>query len=208
MSEQQAGPEDFKLDKGYKALASKTLEEVISEGESLEEKEKQSERVTINNYPQWVRSVGIHLKHKHRNVTNVSVIERLAIKIGIAVIRQEFSPLIQQVQNLRESIFGTGNQILLMKAYSTSYAPQETVGTVYHKCSVRDWEIGAITELLVEPLGLSSCAAILLTLICGISTSTKWVPPRWVALADKEMRNFRQYLEDEVTRLERIKKSL
>jgi len=67
--------------------------------------------------------------------------------------------------------------------------------------------MGALTELLVEPLGLPSSTAILLALICGISSSTKWVPPSWVALANKEMDNFRQYLEDELVRLERIKKS-
>ena len=208
MSEQQAGPEDFKLDKGYEPLADKTLEEVISEGESAEEKETQTERVTVNNYPQWIRSVGIHLKHKHKNAANVSVIERSMIKIGIAIARQKYHLLIQQVQSLRESIFGTGNQILLMKSYSTFYQPQETVGTVYHKCSIRQWEIGALTELLAEPLGLSSSAAILLALICGISSSTKWVPPRWVALANREIDNFHQYLEDEVVRLERIRESL
>lgn len=208
MSETQASSEDFKLDKGYEPLANKTLEEVISEGESSEEKENQSERVTVNNFAQWVRSLGIHLKHKHRNATNVSVIERLIIKLGIPIARQKYNPLIQQIRDLKENIFGAGNQIHLMKAYGTFYQPQETVGTVYHKCSVREWEMGAITELLVEPLGLPSSTAILLTLICGISSSTKWVPPRWVALANKEMDNFHQYLEDEVIRLERIKKSL
>ncbi|MBA7562026.1 hypothetical protein ES708_03675 [subsurface metagenome] len=208
MSESQASPEDFKLDKGYEPLANKTLEEVISEGESSEEKETQTERITVNNYPQWIRSVGIHLKHKHRNATHVSVIERSMIKIGIAIARQKYHPLIQQVQSLRESIFGTGNQILLMKSYNTAYQPQETVGTIYHKVSIRQWEIGALTELLVEPLGLSSSAAILLTLICGVSTSVKWVPPRWVALANRETDNFHQYLEDEVVRLERVRESL
>lgn len=208
MSEHQAGPEDFKLDKAYEPLADKTLEEVIAEGESPEEKEKQSERVTINNYPQWMRSVGIHLKHKHKNAANVSVIERLVIKLGIPIARQKYNLLIQQIQSLRESIFGTGNQILLMKSYNTSYQPQETVGTIYHKVSIREWEIGAITELFVEPLGLPASTAILLTLICGISTSTKWVPSRWVALANREIDNFHQYLEDEVLRLERVRKSL
>jgi len=207
MSGHQAGPEDFKLEKGYEPLATKTLEEIISEGESLEEKEKGSERITVNNFAQWLRSVGIHLKHKHKNATNVSVIERSMIKIGIAIVRQNYNPLIQQIQSLRESIFETGNQIHLMKTYGTSYQPQETVGTVYHKCSIREWEMGALTELLVEPLGLPSSTAILLALICGISSSTKWVPPSWVALANKEMDNFRQYLEDELVRLERIKKS-
>lgn len=208
MNQEHASKENFRLDKAYEPLADRTLEEIISEGESVEEKEDESKRVTANNYPQWVRSLGFHLKRKHKNATNVSVIERLVIKLGIPVIRQNYNPLIQQIQSLKGSIFETGNQILLMKAYSTFYQPQETVGTVYHKCSVREWEIGAITELLVEPLGLSSSAAVLLALISGISTSTKWVPPRWVALANKEMENFRQYLEDEVTRLERIKKSL
>jgi len=207
MTEQQASSEDFKLDKGYEPLADKTLEEIISEGESPEEKENNGERITVNNFAQWLRSVGIHLKHKHKNATNVSVIERSMIKIGIAIVRQNYNPLIQQIQSLRESIFETGNQIHLMKTYGTSYQPQETVGTVYHKCSIREWEMGALTELLVEPLGLPSSTAILLALICGISSSTKWVPPSWVALANKEMDNFRQYLEDELVRLERIKKS-
>jgi len=207
MTEQQASSEDFKLDKGYEPLADKTLEEIISEGESPEEKENNGERITVNNFAQWLRSVGIHLKHKHKNATNVSVIERSMIKIGIAIVRQNYNPLIQQIQSLRESIFETGNQIHLMKTYGTSYQPQETVGTVYHKCSIREWEMGALTELLVEPLGLPSSTAILLALICGISSSTKWVPPSRVALANKEMDNFRQYLEDELVRLERIKKS-
>lgn len=207
MNQEHASKEDFQLEKAYEPLAEKSLEEILAEGESPEEKENQSERVTVNNFAQWLRSVGIHLKHKHKNAANVSVIERLMIKIGIAIVRQKYSPLIQQIQGLRESIFGTGNQILLMRAYSTSYQPQETVGTTYHKCSIREWEMGALTELLVEPLGLPSSTAILLALICGVSSSKKWVPPSWVALANKEMDNFRQYLEDELVRLERIKKS-
>ena len=207
MAEPQASPEDFELEKGYEPLADKTLEEVIADGESPEEKEKQSERVTVNNFAQWLRSVGIHLKHKHKNAANVSVIERSMIKIGIAIVRQNYNPLIQQIQSLKESIFEMGNQIRLMKTYGTSYQPQETVGTVYHKCSVREWEMGALTELLVEPLGLPASTAILLALICGVSSSKKWVPPSWVVLANKEMDNFHQYLEDELVRLERIKKS-
>jgi len=204
MSGQRAGPEDFKLDKGYEPLASKTLEEVISEGESLEDKDSQSERVTVNNYPQWIRSLLIHLKHKHKHATNVSAIERLVIKLGIAIARQEYGPLVEQIHSLKKTIFESGSQIDLMKAYNTTYQPQETVGKVYHKCSVWDWEIGAITELLVEPLGLSCSAATLITLICGISASTVWVPAPWILLAKKEMANFRQFLEDEVTRLKRL----
>jgi len=123
MTEQQASSEDFKLDKGYEPLADKTLEEIISEGESPEEKENNGERITVNNFAQWLRSVGIHLKHKHKNATNVSVIERSMIKIGIAIVRQNYNPLIQQIQSLRESIFETGNQIHLMKTYGTSYQP-------------------------------------------------------------------------------------
>jgi len=90
--------------------------------------------------------VGIHLKHKHRNAANVSVIERLVIKIGIAITRREYNPLIQQIQSLKGSIFEGGNQIHLMKAYSTFYQLQETVGTIYHKVSIRDWEIGALNK--------------------------------------------------------------
>jgi len=55
MNQEHASKEDFKLEKAYEPLADKTLEEILSEGESPEEREHQKERITINNFAQWVR---------------------------------------------------------------------------------------------------------------------------------------------------------
>lgn len=101
--------------------------------------------------------------------------------------------------------FNAGNQLSLMKSYKTGrYEPQETAATTYRKCSLRQWVAGAITDNLVDPLGLSTATAVILTLIAGISVSEKWVPQPWKKLAEKELCNFDEYLNDEIQKLQAI----
>ena len=47
--------EDFDLEVGYQHLANRTLEEVLTEGESEAEKKVSPEYITINNMPQWIQ---------------------------------------------------------------------------------------------------------------------------------------------------------
>ena len=200
---QKASPEDFELDKEYKPLMGKTLEEIIGEGESDWEKEQAQERISINNLPQWVNSALISLKRKNDNVPSLASVERLAAKLGTAVIRERFGETIDEIKHLRRRVFELINQFLLRKTYQegSTYQLEETVGTVYRKCSLREWTAGAINDNLVDPLGFSSSTAVSLTLIAGIAQSQVWIPKGWVQLANKELEHFQDYLEEETKRL-------
>jgi len=203
VSEHQASREDFELEKAYMPLVGKTLEEVIGEGETDDDKKQEKVYVTLNNEPQWLLSVMVNLKRKHQNVPNVSAVERLVAKLGVVVIRERFGEPIMEVERLRKQVFELINQFFLKKTYreGSGYQPEETVGTTYRRCSLREWTTGAINDNLVDPLGLSSSTAVSLTLIAGISKSQTWIPRGWVQLADKELAHFQDYLEEEVTRL-------
>jgi len=200
---QKAGPADFELDKEYKPLVGKTLEGVIIDGESEEDKNQEKVYITLNNEPQWLLSVLVNLKRKHQNVPNVSAVERLVAKLGITVIRERFGETIMEVEQLRRQVFELINQFFLKKTYreGSTYQLEETVGTTYRRCSLREWIAGAINDNLVDPLGLSSSTAVSLTLIAGVSKSETWVPRGWVQLANKELAHFQDFLEEEVTRL-------
>ncbi|MBA7707682.1 hypothetical protein ES703_116558 [subsurface metagenome] len=204
MVEHQAAPEDFELDEAYKPLVGKTLEEVIAEGESDDDKKQEKVYITLNNEAQWLLAVMVNLKRKHQNVPNVSTVERLVAKLGVAVIRERFGEQIIEIERLRKRVFALINQFLLKKTYreGSTYQLEETVGTTYRRCSLREWTAGAINDNLVDPLGLSSSTAVSLTLIAGISRSQTWVPRGWVELADKELAHFGDYLEEEEKRLE------
>jgi hypothetical protein len=206
MSSQQACPEDFELDDGYEPLAVKTLEEVIADGESEWEQQQEKDWVTLNNEPQWLHSVIVRgLKGKHKNVPTASAAERLVLKRGIAAIRERFEGKIREIERLWSRIFNAGNQLSLMKSYkTTAYEPQETAATTYRKCSARRWVAGAINDNLVDPLGLSTTTAVIVTLIAGVSVSEKWVPEPWKRLAEKELRNFEEYLDAEIQKLRAI----
>lgn len=203
MSDQQASREDYELDEAYQPLVGKSLEQIITEGEADNEKQQEKVYITLNNEPQWLLSVLVNLKRKHKNVPNVSAVERLAAKLGIAIIREHFNQPITEVERLRRQVFEMVNQISLKKIYreGNAYQLQETAGTTYRRCSLREWVIGCISDSLIDPLGLSSSTAVLLTLIAGISKSQTWVPRGWVQLAEKELAHFQDYLEEEVTRL-------
>lgn len=200
----QPNREDFELEEAYVPLIGKTLEEVIIDGESDDEKQQEKVYITLNNEPQWLLSVLVNLKRKHQNVPNVSAVERLAAKLGVAVIRERFGESITEVDGLRKRVFALVNQFLLKKTYreGSTYQLEETVGTIYRRCSLREWAAGAINDSLVDPLGLSSSTAVSLTLIAGISKSQTWVPRGWIELADKELTHFGDYLEEEQKRLE------
>lgn len=204
MTERKASPKDFELEKGYQPLVGKTLEEVITDGESDEEKNQEKGYITLNNEPQWLLSVLVNLKRKHQNVPNVSSVERLAAKLGVVEIRERFGESIVEVDGLRKRVFALVNQFLLKKTYreGSAYQLEETVGTTYRRCSVREWTAGAINDNLVDPLGLSSSTAVSLTLIAGVSKSQTWVPRGWVGLADKELAHFGDYLAEEEKRLQ------
>ncbi|MBA7708169.1 hypothetical protein ES703_117061 [subsurface metagenome] len=203
MSEHQAKPEDFELDKEYLPLMGKSLEQVIAEGESDWEKEQAQERISVNNMPQWVDSALINLKRKDNNVPSLASVGRLTAKLGTAVIRERFDEPITEVKRLRRRVFELINHFLLKKTYreGSTYELEETVGTVYKKCSLREWTAGAINDNLVDPLGLSSSTAVSLTLIAGISKSQTWVPKGWVQLANKELGHFGDYLDEEIKKL-------
>lgn len=203
MSEHQAKPEDFELDKEYLPLVGKTLEQVIAEGESDWEKEQAQERISVNHMPQWVDSALINLKRKNNNVPSLAAVERLTAKLGTAVIRERFGEPIAEVKHLRRRVFELINHFLLKKTYreGSAYELEETVGTVYRKCSLREWTAGAINDNLVDPLGLSSSIAVSLTLIAGIAQSQTWIPKGWVQLANKELGHFQDYLDEEIKRL-------
>jgi hypothetical protein len=201
----QASREDFELEEAYKPLVGKTLEEVITEGESDWEKDQPQEHITLNSAPQWLVSALTSLKRKHTNVPSVSAVERLTAKLGIVIIREKQGQLIHEVEELRKQIFQLGNQIQLMKAYRGSqYELGESVAAIYRRCALREWVAGAITDNLVDSLGFPFSKAVLVTLIAGISTSDSWLPRSWVKLAAKELGYFQRYLEDEATRLKEI----
>lgn len=203
MSEHQASPEDFELDKECMPLVGKPLEEVIAEGESEWEKEQDQQRISVHTMPLWVASVLVNLKRRHKNIPTVAAVERLTVKLGVAVIREEFGKSIAEVEPLRRQVFELINQFLLRKTYreTSTYELEESVGTVYKKCSLREWTSGAISDYLVDPLGLSSSTAVSLTLIAGIAQSRTWVPRGWVELANKELAHFDEYLKEEVQKL-------
>ena len=193
--------EDFDLEVGYRHLASRTLEETLTEGESEAEKSASPEYITINNMTQWIAAVMTNLKKKQRGL-NVATVERLTCKLGIACVRAQFSEPIGEVAHLRSRIYELTDQILLKKSYvGNTYELQETVGTIYRKCSLRAWTAGAISDTLVDSLSFPSSTAVLLVLISGISKSETWVPEGWVKLANKELDHFQQYLENEAHRL-------
>lgn len=201
----QPSREDFELEEAYQPLIGKSLEEIIADGESEWELQQEKDWVTLNSQPQWIHSVIINLKRRHKNVPAASAVERLVLKLGIAIIREGFSETIKRVEVLRQKIFTNGNQVSLMKSYKTAtYQLQETVATTYRKCSIRKWIGGAITDSLVDPLGLSTSTAVVLTLMAGISASESWVPKQWKNLALKELGNFSEYLDNEAKGLEKI----
>jgi hypothetical protein len=199
----QPSREDFELEQPYEQLASKTLETVIAEGESDWEKEQEIQRISVHTMPIWVASVLINLKRRHKNAPTVAAVERLTAKLGIAVMRDRFGKPMAEVESLRQEVFELINQFLLRKIYreAGTYELEETVGVIYRKCSLRPWVVGAITDYIVDALGLSSSTAVSLTLIAGIAQSETWVPRGWVELANKELAHFQKYLEEEAKRL-------
>ncbi len=203
MNQEHASKEDFELDEAHKPLVGKTLEQVIADGESDWEKEQTQERISVNHMPQWVDSALINLKRKDNNVPSLASVERLTAKLGTAVIRERFGEPIAEVKHLRGRVFELINHFLLKKTYreGSAYELEETVGTVYRKCSLREWTAGAINDNLVDPLGLSSSTAVSLTLIAGIAQSQTWIPKGWTQLANKELEHFQDYLDEEIKRL-------
>lgn len=202
----QASREDYELEEAYQPLIRKSLEQVICEGESEGEQQQETGWITLNNEPQWLHSVIVRsLKKRHKNVPTVSAAERLTLKLGIAIIRERFGEKVREIERLWGQVFNAGNQLSLMKTYKTTvYQPQETAATTYRKCSIRKWVAGAITDNLVDPLGLSTATAVTLTLIAGVSVSEQWVPLPWKQLAQKELSNFENYLNQQVEKLRSI----
>ena len=56
MADHQAGPEDFELERAYQPLIGKSLEEIITDGESEWELQQDKDWVTLNSQPQWIHS--------------------------------------------------------------------------------------------------------------------------------------------------------
>lgn|GEM_PF-6401171 len=201
---QHAGPEDYQLDNWYQPLANKTLEDIIIAGESDWEKDQAQTRITLNCAPQWLISVLISLRRKHKNVPSTAAVERLVTKLGIAVVREQYGDFVQKVDELRNSIFRLGNHVSLTRLYRDRFQLEETVGTVYRQCSCREWVAGAISDSLADSLGFSLSVATQLTLVAGISKSSSWVPRSWVSVAEKELNHFAIYLSNEIKRLEDV----
>jgi len=140
MNQEHASKEDFELEKGYLPLKGRTLEEVIIDGESDDEKKQAKDYVTLNNEPQWIASGMVNLKRKHKNVPNVSAVERLVAELGIIIIRDRYGQRIKEIERLRKKVYESGDQVFLMKSYRASdYQLQETVSSTYRRCSVREW---------------------------------------------------------------------
>ena len=197
-----ANREDFELEDYYRPLVGRTLEEIIVDGESDEEKGKPPERISVSSMPQWLASVLVNLKRKHLNVPSVAAVERLTTKLGIAVVRDRFGPSITEIQGLRTRVFELGDQVLLKRvSRSRDYELHETVGTTYRKCSLREWTAGALSDSLSDPLGLPHSTAALIALIAGVSRSQTWVPRAWTQLAHRELDHFGRYLTGEAARL-------
>ena len=197
-----ASRDDFVQDKGYEEIAKKTLEQIFGDGES--EKDQLQDRVsaTVNNLALWVAEVLINLKHMDKNIPNVPTAERLVTKLGIVVIRNKYGKAIAEIELQRKKIFNLGDQRLLKKAdRSSDFEFFETFSTVYRKCSLREWTLGAINDLLVDSLNLHTSTAVELALIAGISILMEWVPRVWVELAEKELKNFEKYLKSQQRRL-------
>jgi hypothetical protein len=196
----------------YKKLAKQTYEEVLSAGEDDTDKDKEIEHVSIRDFPFWLyQTLAFGSEEVQPKPISLASVQRITAKLGIVIIRDRYEKQIKTINSLRKLAWQktylnqdhTSHQMLLKKSNRNSdYKLQDSIYDIQSKCSIRDWTSGAITEILMRPLGLSASTATLLALVAGVATSTTWATPEWRQLAAQELKNFEDYLRKEAERLQ------
>jgi len=196
----------------YKKLANQTFEEALSAGEDDTDKDKEIEHVSIRDFPFWLyQTLAFGSEEVQPKPISLASVQRITAKLGIVIIRNQYKDQIKTINSLRKQAWKktylnqdhTSHQMLLKKSNRNSdYKLQDSIYDIQSKCSIRDWTSGAITEILMRPLGLSASTATLLALVAGVATSTTWATPEWRQLAAQELKNFEDYLRKEAERLQ------
>lgn len=193
----------FGLEIPYTPLADQTLEDAGNRGEEDTDKASPITSNSVKTYPHWLSLVfnACSRKVKPRSIS-VSSLQRITAKLGIAIIRNRYQPKINDLSVLYDKVLECNDQILINRVcHGRTYTLQATAGMLPSTCSLREWQAGAIDELLVKPLGFTISTATLLVLLAGLTTSTTWVPRYWKKHADKELQYFSTYLDREMAQV-------
>jgi hypothetical protein len=190
------------------ALINMSLEHLISEiGEKESDKEEKPIQKSISGEPDPLAAIMDDLEWQQTKGTQGET-QRLVIKMGIAVVEDRFHKPIKDIATLRHQILESGDVEWLYKSRQTDIFKliEFTGDKDVKKVSMRLWQSGYISKRLSAPLHIPFSTATILLMLAGITKSTLWVPRKWIPRAERNLDNFKPYLEKQIEDLSKILK--
>jgi hypothetical protein len=188
-------------------LKDQTLEQVLNTPEDDSDKSKDLTQAAVRTMSDPLIDTIIRI-HRHKRKMSSGEIERLSIKLGLAVIDDRFGKQIDQIGGNHDQIYDDANKIIYTKSLKINQQFQflETLSTSERKISLEKWQSAAIRDQISDPLRLYFSTAVQLTLLAGLSRSEILVPKSWVTVFKTELDNFEDYLNKRLEPLTKILK--
>jgi hypothetical protein len=188
-------------------LADQKLEQVLNTPEDELDKEEDLTQAAVRTMSDPLIDTIIRI-HRHKRDMSSGEIERLTIKLGLAVMNARFGKQIDQIAGKHAQIYDDANKIIYTKSLKTNQQFQflETLSTSERKISLRKGQSCAIKDQIADPLHLYFSTSVQLTLLAGLSRSEVLIPRSWVTVFLTELDNFQDYLDKRLEPLAKILK--
>lgn len=181
---------------GPSPLHAQSLEEVLTRGLSHEEKEGGRTRIHVRHLPMFFPVVFDELAH-NEELRRLGTRQRLVGKLGAAILEQE--PLIRQTGQERQRVLSEFSLKNVVGFYRRP-SPYHLHHPVFHQGADIESHVDVNAEDgetfadLQHELRISKALLALLAMLAGIAQSRSWVRPEAVAIAQRELDHFRDWL--------------
>jgi hypothetical protein len=192
------------LENAYTSLCERDLDDLLHEGETEQDKEENPASITANNMLVLLIAIMHGLTQQ---LTNLSLgqIQRITIKLGVAVINHRFGKQIKEINDLHDRVNKHHDKFLILVSYDTDpFKFFKMPGHKYRKISMRIREHDIISNKIAEAIQVPESAIAMITLLAGLSKSSKLVDREWLPMIEDELNNFGKFLERQEKTLEEL----
>jgi len=158
------------LDNGEMKLSEKTLLQVITEGESARDVEREPKWIKVYDFPVWIHNAIVYIHRKHRNVPTVSKTTQAMTKLGVAIL--EDNDVIREAMRIqieRSGILSFENIVNNIRMNYELVTKWSKITIPYYHVSAYNWVDGAISEIS-SILRIAKYGVYLMTLIASLTT--------------------------------------
>jgi hypothetical protein len=154
----------------------RSLEDIVYQGEPIQDKEAKSCRINVNSCPELVVAALADLRKKHENLSSLASVCRYTSKAGLLGVQGINA--IKLIEKGMKAAYLTGSELDRLKFSGHSYSFGHRLSCTSRPITAYlfEWVQSAISDT-ANTLGLKTTTLTIMALVVGLAKSERWVPP-------------------------------